>query len=111
WLDDQRSPGSLPSYQTAEYADVQWTWVKTGPAFRQLLQKHSLSDIGFMALDHDLGVCEECMRKMEEILKQHGGGWLGPHPPEAVAFRNQMLIREPDKVSYSSCIHNEDGTA
>jgi hypothetical protein len=47
WLDDERNP--------IDHVGDDWIWVKTVPEYIALFQKHGLSNIFAISLDHDLG--------------------------------------------------------
>lgn len=99
WLDDERTPGTLALrvYATEPYQDIQWWWVKTVPAFKAAIAQVGIENIGFMALDHDLGVCGGCERQMRD-------------PKVDIAAARKNIIYSTDQITYSSCVHNGDGT-
>lgn len=109
WLDDERAPGVLPQYQRPPYVGIEWTWVKTVPAFKEAVSQYGIENIGYVALDHDLGVCRDCERRMDGIREQSNGD-PGVVWSAQKALRDEVLIRETGKGSYSSCVHNGDGS-
>jgi hypothetical protein len=109
WFDDERAPGSLSFYQKEPYVGVEWTWVKTVPAFKKLIAEVGIENIGFVALDHDLGICKDCDKRFDDIAAETDGK-LKTIFEATRPLRDEVLIQSGDTVSYSSCIHNGDGT-
>jgi hypothetical protein len=56
WLDDER------------HEPVGWVRAKTAPEAIELLETNKVSEI---SLDHDLGVCEECLYEYEVGVEEH----------------------------------------
>jgi hypothetical protein len=95
WLDDYREPGLQVAqlYKEDPWANAVWVWVKTVQAFKAAIHKEGLENIGLVALDHDLGLCDQC--KQDE----NNG-----------TFIQSLRLYRGDHLSYPSCVHNGDGT-
>lgn len=107
WLDDMRYPGKAPhvyplgSVQTK----IEWKWAKTVREAKEIImQAGGITNVDYMALDHDLGWCESC-EKLAQNLEQEGKTFT-----EINKIMREVQIHENDRVSYSSCVHNGDGT-
>lgn len=83
WLDDIRDP--------AAYGCLGWHWVRTATEAIAAIQAN---DIERMSLDHDLGMCDEC---------------LSADTTERVQRVREGLIRLAPAASYCSCTHNGTG--
>lgn len=93
WVDDVRLPGTpvLSIYNSPIYQHINWWWVKTVPEFKAAIAKVGMENVGLLALDHDLGICDDCIE----------------HP----RLSNLIEAGEAGHVThYFSCVHNGDGT-
>ena len=83
WLDDERNP--------ARFGRLGWTWVKTAAEAIAAIRDH---DVEELSLDHDLGLCDDC---------------LGADTDEKVQAVRASLIRNEGAASYCACPHNGTG--